>query len=79
MPFLMSAVVAISLKFWQRYGIALRRHALKAVVHFDGVVVACHEEHSGSILGSLELCAQHVSKPFLALGVEVVAGLVEKE
>ena len=77
MPFLMSAVVAISLKFWQRYGIPLRRHTLKAVAHFYRVVVACHEEHSGGTLRCLKLRDQHVGKPFLAFSVEVVAGLVE--
>ena len=77
MPFLMSAVVAISLKFWQRYGIPLRRHTLKAVAYFDRVVVARHKEHSGGIVRCLKLRAQHVGKPFLTFGVEVVAWLVE--
>jgi hypothetical protein len=49
------------------------------VAHFDRVVVAGHEEHSGGTLRCLELGAQHVRKPFLALGIEVVAGLVEQE
>jgi len=73
----MSAVVAISLKFWQRYGIALRRHTLKAVANFSGVVVAGHEEHSCGTLRCLKFRAEHMGKPSLALGVKVVAGFVE--
>ena len=50
-----------------------------AVAHFDRMVVACHEEHSGRTVRCLKLRAQHVGKPFLAFGIEVVAGLVQQE
>ena len=79
MPFLMSAVDAISLKFWQRYGIALRRHCARAVKYLGGQVIARHDQHSGGTYGGFKFRAEHRAKPGLAFGVEVVAGLVQKE